>query len=186
MAERAHHLDGQQADNPPPLSAWERGLQRGPAIPTNTVLAVRATESLRARKFGSGGASQRTGRTIPAHKDLTVRPSDPSGREDGRSRRTTRLQISASGSPWERGWQRGRAILTESAGHPDERGSDRLRLFSLQETKYGSGRAVLSCADQMAGVGAVSAGASAAAEAEGGQRGIIRRCLAGRGHQVLN
>ena len=39
---------------------------------------------------------------------------------------------------------------------------------------------------QMAGVGAVSAGASAAAEAEGGQRGIIRRCLAGRGHMVLN
>ena len=39
---------------------------------------------------------------------------------------------------------------------------------------------------QMAGIGAVSSGSSAAASAEGGQRGIIRRCLAGRGHMVLN
>ena len=39
---------------------------------------------------------------------------------------------------------------------------------------------------QMAGVGALSSGSSAAAAAEGGQRGIIRRCLVGRGHAVLN
>lgn len=39
---------------------------------------------------------------------------------------------------------------------------------------------------QMAGVGALSGGASAAAGAEGGQRGIIRRCLLGRGYNVLN
>ena len=38
---------------------------------------------------------------------------------------------------------------------------------------------------QMAGVGAVSGGANAAAAAEGGQRGIITRCLSGRGYQVL-
>jgi len=34
-------------------------------------------------------------------------------------------------------------------------------------------------------VGALSGGTSAAAEAEGGQRGIITRCLAGRGYSVL-
>ena len=41
--------------------------------------------------------------------------------------------------------------------------------------------------DQKAGawIGALSGGTSAAAEAEGGQRGIITRCLAGRGYQVL-
>lgn len=39
---------------------------------------------------------------------------------------------------------------------------------------------------QMAGVGAISGGASTAAAAEGGQRGIISRCLAGRGYSVLN
>jgi uncharacterized protein YcfJ len=39
---------------------------------------------------------------------------------------------------------------------------------------------------QMAGVGALSGGAGAAAQAEGGQRGIIRRCLIGRGYSVLN
>jgi outer membrane lipoprotein SlyB len=39
---------------------------------------------------------------------------------------------------------------------------------------------------RVAGVGALSAGAGAAAEAEGGQRGIIRRCLMGRGYNVLN
>jgi uncharacterized protein YcfJ len=39
---------------------------------------------------------------------------------------------------------------------------------------------------QMAGVGALSGGAGAAAAAEGGQRGIISRCLAGRGYSVLN
>lgn len=39
---------------------------------------------------------------------------------------------------------------------------------------------------QMAGVGALSGGAGAAASAEGGQRGIISRCLAGRGYAVLN
>jgi len=39
---------------------------------------------------------------------------------------------------------------------------------------------------QMAGVGALSGGVGAAAEAEGGQRGIIRRCLAGRGYSVLS
>lgn len=39
---------------------------------------------------------------------------------------------------------------------------------------------------QMAGVGALSGGVSAAAAAEGGQRGIISRCLAGRGYSVLN
>jgi outer membrane lipoprotein SlyB len=38
----------------------------------------------------------------------------------------------------------------------------------------------------MAGVGAVSGGVHAAAAAEGGQRGIISRCLAGRGYSVLN
>lgn len=42
-------------------------------------------------------------------------------------------------------------------------------------------------ADQKAGawVGALSGGTSAAAAAEGGQRGIITRCLAGRGYNVL-
>lgn len=39
---------------------------------------------------------------------------------------------------------------------------------------------------QMAGVGALSGGVGAAAAAEGGQRGIISRCLAGRGYSVLN
>jgi len=39
---------------------------------------------------------------------------------------------------------------------------------------------------RMAGVGALSGGAGAAASAEGGQRGIISRCLAGRGYAVLN
>ena len=41
--------------------------------------------------------------------------------------------------------------------------------------------------DQKAGawVGALSGGTSAAASAEGGQRGIITRCLAGRGYTVL-
>jgi outer membrane lipoprotein SlyB len=39
---------------------------------------------------------------------------------------------------------------------------------------------------RMAGVGALSGGVGAAGEAEGGQRGIIRRCLAGRGYSVLN
>lgn len=39
---------------------------------------------------------------------------------------------------------------------------------------------------RMAGVGAVSGGTSAAAAAEGGQRGIISRCLNGRGYSVLN
>jgi outer membrane lipoprotein SlyB len=39
---------------------------------------------------------------------------------------------------------------------------------------------------QMAGVGALSGGTSAAVAAEGGQRGIISRCLAGRGYSVLN
>lgn len=39
---------------------------------------------------------------------------------------------------------------------------------------------------QMAAVGALSGGAGAAASAEGGQRGIISRCLAGRGYAVLN
>lgn len=39
---------------------------------------------------------------------------------------------------------------------------------------------------RMAGVGALGAGVSAAAAAEGGQRGIISRCLAGRGYSVLN
>lgn len=42
-------------------------------------------------------------------------------------------------------------------------------------------------ADQKAGawMGALSGGTSAAAAAEGGQRGIITRCLAGRGYVVL-
>lgn len=39
---------------------------------------------------------------------------------------------------------------------------------------------------QMAGVGALSGGVGAAASAEGGQRGIISRCLTGRGYSVLN
>jgi uncharacterized protein YcfJ len=39
---------------------------------------------------------------------------------------------------------------------------------------------------EMAGVGALSGGVGAAASAEGGQRGIISRCLAGRGYSVLN
>jgi hypothetical protein len=39
---------------------------------------------------------------------------------------------------------------------------------------------------RMAGVGAVSAGAGGAAQAEGGQRGITRNCLMGRGYTVLN
>ena len=39
---------------------------------------------------------------------------------------------------------------------------------------------------QLAGVGALTAGAGAAASAEGGQRGIISRCLSGRGYSVLN
>lgn len=41
--------------------------------------------------------------------------------------------------------------------------------------------------DQKAGawVGALSGGTSAAANAEGGQRGIITRCLVGRGYIVL-
>ena len=41
--------------------------------------------------------------------------------------------------------------------------------------------------DQKAGawVGALSGGTSAAAQAEGGQRGIITRCLSGRGYNVL-
>lgn len=39
---------------------------------------------------------------------------------------------------------------------------------------------------RVAGVGAISGGVGAAAEAEGGQRGIIRRCLMGRGYSVLN
>lgn len=39
---------------------------------------------------------------------------------------------------------------------------------------------------RMAGVGALSGGVGAAASAEGGQRGIISRCLAGRGYSVLN
>jgi hypothetical protein len=39
---------------------------------------------------------------------------------------------------------------------------------------------------RMAGVGALSGGVGAAANAEGGQRGIISRCLAGRGYSVLN
>lgn len=39
---------------------------------------------------------------------------------------------------------------------------------------------------RVAGVGALSGGVGAAAEAEGGQRGIIRRCLIGRGYSVLN
>ena len=41
--------------------------------------------------------------------------------------------------------------------------------------------------DQRSGawVGALSGGTSAAAQAEGGQRGIITRCLAGRGYNVL-
>jgi len=34
-------------------------------------------------------------------------------------------------------------------------------------------------------VGALSGGSSAAAAAEGGQRGIITRCLSGRGYSVL-
>jgi len=38
---------------------------------------------------------------------------------------------------------------------------------------------------RMAGVGAVSGGTSAAAQAEGGQRGIIGRCMIGRGYVVL-
>ena len=37
----------------------------------------------------------------------------------------------------------------------------------------------------MAGIGAVTGGAGAAVEAEGGQRGIITRCLSGRGYMVL-
>ena len=41
-------------------------------------------------------------------------------------------------------------------------------------------------ARRTAGVGALAGGVSAAAEAEGGQRGIIRRCLIGRGYSVLN
>lgn len=39
---------------------------------------------------------------------------------------------------------------------------------------------------RMAGVGALSGAAGAAVSAEGGQRGIISRCLAGRGYSVLN
>lgn len=39
---------------------------------------------------------------------------------------------------------------------------------------------------RMAGVGALSGAAGAAGAAEGGQRGIISRCLAGRGYSVLN
>lgn len=38
----------------------------------------------------------------------------------------------------------------------------------------------------MAWGGALSGGASAAASAESGQRGIISRCMAGRGYKVLN
>lgn len=38
---------------------------------------------------------------------------------------------------------------------------------------------------QLAGVGALSGGVSNAASAEGGQRGIVMRCLAGRGYSVL-
>lgn len=42
-------------------------------------------------------------------------------------------------------------------------------------------------ADQKAGawMGALSGGTRAAADAEGGQRGIITRCLTGRGYNVL-
>ena len=42
-------------------------------------------------------------------------------------------------------------------------------------------------ADKRSGawIGALSGGTSAAAEAEGGQRGIITRCLVGRGYSVL-
>lgn len=39
---------------------------------------------------------------------------------------------------------------------------------------------------RMAGVGAVSAGASGAGSAETTQRGIIIRCMAGRGYNVLD
>lgn len=39
---------------------------------------------------------------------------------------------------------------------------------------------------RMAGVGAITGGVGAAAEAEGGQRGIVNRCMAGRGYAVLN
>lgn len=38
---------------------------------------------------------------------------------------------------------------------------------------------------RMAGVGAIGGGLSTGAEAEGGQRGIIVRCMAGRGYNVL-
>lgn len=38
---------------------------------------------------------------------------------------------------------------------------------------------------QMAGVGAITGGTSFAAQAEGGQRGIIMRCMSGRGYMVL-
>ena len=38
---------------------------------------------------------------------------------------------------------------------------------------------------QIAGAGALQGGAMAAANAEGGQRGIITRCLSGRGYMVL-
>lgn len=37
----------------------------------------------------------------------------------------------------------------------------------------------------MAGVGAISGGVSAGAQAEGGQRGIVMRCMSGRGYSVL-
>jgi hypothetical protein len=39
---------------------------------------------------------------------------------------------------------------------------------------------------RMASVGGVAGGLGSAAEAEGGQRGIISRCLSGRGYSVLN
>lgn len=41
-------------------------------------------------------------------------------------------------------------------------------------------------AGNYAALGALGAGTSAAGAAEGGQRGIISRCLAGRGYSVLN
>jgi outer membrane lipoprotein SlyB len=40
--------------------------------------------------------------------------------------------------------------------------------------------------NQAAAYGATVGGVSAAANAEGGQRGIISRCLSGRGYRVLN
>ena len=48
------------------------------------------------------------------------------------------------------------------------------------------GAATKTSRNEGAAVGALMGGSSAAVAAEGGQRGITSRCLAGRGYKVLN